>query len=212
MRDSHTHPNILPPFQIVSADTPTGPYCTDSLDDWPSHLSLPESIEWFLEAQAFFRSRDSAPRPSSPPPSPVNKLSLFLNLPVSRRSSLLTRGGEGVGEEPNYTTARKPGSLLRIQYSLVSSISSKEILADCDGADWRGELHAKAGPKDEREARPKFPPPDSIFNWKSVGALPADLYLSTAYLSISISLSPSPVIIMYVLGCQSSQLMLQGCI
>jgi hypothetical protein len=33
------------------------------------------------------------------PPSPVSKLSLFLGLPVCRRSSLLT--GEGEEEEPN---------------------------------------------------------------------------------------------------------------
>ncbi len=56
----------------------------------------------------------------------------------------------------------------------------------------------RPGPKDEREGlriaqaepRPKFPPPDSIFNWKSVGALPADLYLSSRlslYLHLSIS-------------------------
>jgi hypothetical protein len=29
------------------------------------------------------------------------------------------RGVEGVGEEPNHTRARKPGSLYTIQYSLV---------------------------------------------------------------------------------------------
>jgi hypothetical protein len=60
-----------------------------------------------LQDQAFLRSYDSAP--CSPlPPLPVVKLSLFLSLPVYRRSSLLTGEGEGmgVGEEPNYTTAR----------------------------------------------------------------------------------------------------------
>ncbi len=36
------------------------------------------------------------------PPSPVSKLSLFLSLPVCRRSSLLMGEGEGVGEEPNH--------------------------------------------------------------------------------------------------------------
>jgi hypothetical protein len=51
---------------------------------------------------------DAAPRPL-PPPSLVSKLSLFLSLPVYRRSSLLAakRGSEGAGVEPNYTTARK---------------------------------------------------------------------------------------------------------
>jgi hypothetical protein len=48
-----------------------------------------------------------------------SKFSIFLNLPVSRRSSLLT----GEGEEPNRTTARKPGSLKISQYSLPDSVS-----------------------------------------------------------------------------------------
>ncbi len=45
------------------------------------------------------------------PPSPVSKLSLIISLPVCRRMSLLTWGGGGGGgvEEPNHTTARKPG-------------------------------------------------------------------------------------------------------
>jgi hypothetical protein len=40
-------------------------------------------------------------------PSAVSKLTLFLSLPVCRYSSLLTgkAGGEGVGVEPNHTTA-----------------------------------------------------------------------------------------------------------
>ncbi len=33
-----------------------------------------------------------------------------------------TGGGEGVGEEPNHTTARKPGPLENIQYSLGCDI------------------------------------------------------------------------------------------
>ncbi len=59
---------------------------------------LPESNESFIEFQAFLRSYDSAPRPSSsPPPSPVSNLLLFLSLPVCRRSSLLKGewGGKG---------------------------------------------------------------------------------------------------------------------
>jgi hypothetical protein len=43
-------------------------------------------------------------------PRPVIKLSLFLSLPVCRRFTN-ERGGEGVDEEPNNTTARKPGPL-----------------------------------------------------------------------------------------------------
>ncbi len=47
--------------------------------------------------------------------------SLFLSLPVCRRSGLLT--GEGVGEEPNHTTARNSGPPEIIQYSLVSTFA-----------------------------------------------------------------------------------------
>ncbi len=43
------------------------------------------------------------------------QVSLFISLPVCRRSSLLT----GEGEEPNHMTARKPGPLYIIQYSLM---------------------------------------------------------------------------------------------
>ncbi len=42
----------------------------------------------------------------------IKKLSLFLRLPVCRRSSFLTgEGWERVGEEPNHTTAIKLGPL-----------------------------------------------------------------------------------------------------
>ncbi len=53
--------------------------------------------------------------------SPVSKLPLFLSLPVCRRSSLLT--WERVGEEPKHATARKPGPLKVIQYSLFQPIA-----------------------------------------------------------------------------------------
>jgi hypothetical protein len=69
-----------------------------------------ESIECFLEDQAFLPSYDLAPAQS---PAPVFRQQvLFLGLPVCRRSSLLTGDSwEGVGEEPNHTTAGKPGPL-----------------------------------------------------------------------------------------------------
>jgi hypothetical protein len=60
--------------------------------------------------------------PPSPSPLPyaVRKLSLFLSLPVCCRSSLQTgEVGEGVRLEPIHTTARKPGLLKTIQYSLI---------------------------------------------------------------------------------------------
>ncbi len=59
-------------------------------------------IEWFIENQAFLRTYALAPPRPPPPPSPLSKLSLFLSLPVCRRSSLLTERGGGVGEELNF--------------------------------------------------------------------------------------------------------------
>jgi hypothetical protein len=55
----------------------------------------------------FLPSYDLAPSPSPPPP-PVRKLFLFLGLPMSRRSSLLT--GEGRGKEPNQFASEKAWS------------------------------------------------------------------------------------------------------
>jgi hypothetical protein len=47
---------------------------------------------------------------------------VFFSLPVGRRSSLLTGEGERGWEEPNHTTARKPGPLLIVQCPLVPVI------------------------------------------------------------------------------------------
>ncbi len=84
----------------------------------------PEMIEWFIEDQAFLRSYDSTPRTPPPPTSPVSKSSLFLSLPVCRRSSLLT--GKGAGVEPNHRTARKLGPLYIFQSSLPLSFTYLE--------------------------------------------------------------------------------------
>ncbi len=54
------------------------------------------SIKWFIEDQAFSLSYDLAPHPP-PATSPGSKLSLFLSLPMCRRSSLLTGRGRGRG-------------------------------------------------------------------------------------------------------------------
>jgi hypothetical protein len=76
----------------------------------------PESIWYIIGDQAFSPSMIWLL-----PPSPVSTLSLFLSLPVCRRSSLLT-GREGVGEEPNHKTARKSGPLPYSKYSLPPPI------------------------------------------------------------------------------------------
>jgi hypothetical protein len=49
--------------------------------------------------------------------SPVSKLERRHTGRLRKRDNLLTGWGEGAGKEPNYTTARKPGSLLIIQNS-----------------------------------------------------------------------------------------------
>jgi hypothetical protein len=54
-----------------------------------------------------------------PPSLPYANCLSFYSLPVCRRSSLLMGGGGGRGKEPNHTTARKPGLLQSINYSLA---------------------------------------------------------------------------------------------
>jgi hypothetical protein len=73
-------------------------------------VPLSEFNYCFVDDQTFSLSHDLAPRPP-PPPFPCSKLSLFLSLRVCvAGSSLLSeRGSRCMGEEPNQTTARKPG-------------------------------------------------------------------------------------------------------
>ncbi len=58
------------------------------------------------------------------PPSPVSKLNRRHTEKSDKKRQLAAgRGmGKGVDEEPNHTTARKPGPLYIIQYSLVCDI------------------------------------------------------------------------------------------
>jgi hypothetical protein len=58
------------------------------------------------------RSYDLAPRPSTPPPSPVSKLDWRHTGRLRRRDNTLLPGeGEGAGKEMNHSAARKPGPL-----------------------------------------------------------------------------------------------------
>jgi hypothetical protein len=59
-----------------------------------------------------------------PSPTPISKFSLFLILPVFRPMS---RRREGGGNEPNHTTARKPGPLQSINYSLMFPIGRTPV-------------------------------------------------------------------------------------
>ncbi len=67
----------------------------------PHRWVLSECFEWFIEAKAFFGRMIRL----LAHPLPTNSRQQVL---VCRRSS---RGGVGVGEEPNHTNARKPGPL-----------------------------------------------------------------------------------------------------
>jgi hypothetical protein len=67
-----------------------------------------------------------APRPPPTPP-PVSKLDRRSTGRLKKRDNLLTgqREGEGVGEEPNHTTARMPG-IAAFTYELWPTLNSLE--------------------------------------------------------------------------------------
>jgi hypothetical protein len=65
---------------------------------------LTEINEWFIEDQAFLPSYNLAPLPLLP----VRKLYRRHAGRLRKTKKLLT--GEGVGEKPNHTRARKPWS------------------------------------------------------------------------------------------------------
>jgi hypothetical protein len=71
----------------------------------------PESIERFIEDQAFLPLYDLAP-PLTPSPISCHSFSVFYVLLVE------VTDGDGVGEELNHTTTSKRGPLLNSQYSL----------------------------------------------------------------------------------------------
>ncbi len=75
---------------------------------WPGFLA----VVWF----------GSSPTPFSPLPS-ESCLSLFLCLPICRRSSFPTgEGPERAGEEPDHTTTSKPGQWSCINHSILSDL------------------------------------------------------------------------------------------
>jgi hypothetical protein len=77
--------------------------------------ALPESIERFIEDQAFLPTYDLAHSP--PPPFPSASWLSFSVFLCAGRTYWRERGG-GMGAEPNLTTARRPDPLWIIQYSL----------------------------------------------------------------------------------------------
>ncbi len=86
-----------------------------------NHFLFPwERFEWFIEDQAFSSSYDFGSYPPPPPPSPVIKLSLFLSLPVCRRSSLQTgKGGRRGWRGAKLHDDEKAWS--SIKYSILSA-------------------------------------------------------------------------------------------
>ncbi len=76
---------------------------------------LADSTEWFIEDQALFVWFRSLPPP--PPLLLASFLSFSVFLCVAH-GAYWWEGGKWVGEEPNHTTARKPGPGWIIQYSL----------------------------------------------------------------------------------------------
>ncbi len=67
-------------------------------------------FELFIEDQAFSPSYDLAPSPPLPPLPSASCLSFSVFLCVAGRA-YWREMGDGVGEEPNHTTARKSGPL-----------------------------------------------------------------------------------------------------
>ncbi len=79
-----------------------------------------ESIKWFVQDQAFSRWFDLANPPPPPPPPPSASCLFFLVFLCDAGRAYWREGGRrrGVEEEPNSITARNPGPLQIIKYSL----------------------------------------------------------------------------------------------
>ncbi len=82
-------------------------------------VSSTESIQLFIEKQAFSLSYDLAP-PAPLPPFRVSKLSLFLSLPACCRSCLLRRRGWGCWGGAKSYDAEK--ALASIYHSILSEV------------------------------------------------------------------------------------------
>ncbi len=81
-----------------------------------------ENIELFIDDQAFSPSYDLAP----PSPTPVSKLSLFLSLPVCRRSSLLTGEG-GRGWERSQIIRRRESLVIYKSFNTLRSQALPDV-------------------------------------------------------------------------------------
>ncbi len=76
---------------------------------WVFTKYIPESIEWFIEDQAFSPlSYDLAP---PPPPLPSESSTGDTQEDWERETTADGRGGGVVGTEPNHAAERKPGPL-----------------------------------------------------------------------------------------------------
>jgi hypothetical protein len=75
----------------------------------------PESIEWFIEYQAFSSSYDVAP--------PLPPLSRHKARPATQRNKERQLAHGRGGEEQNYMTARKSGTVYTVHYSILSDLN-----------------------------------------------------------------------------------------
>ncbi len=81
----------------------------------------PERIEWIIEDQAFSASYDFAPPPPSHPTLPSISSTGHTQEDWERDTTYWQERGRGcIGEEPNYTTASKPGP--SINHSILSFV------------------------------------------------------------------------------------------
>ncbi len=100
-------------YHFISVRTSAGRRCAGSTEHRESKTRTigSESIEWFKEDQAFLMSYVSAPIPVSRQQL-VSLSQSFCVSPVDLTQEGGPRGGEcdeGMGEEQNHKTARKPG-------------------------------------------------------------------------------------------------------
>ncbi len=92
-------------------------------------------MEWFIEDQAFSQSYALAP-----PPSPLPTVSSTGDTQEAEKERQLLTGEGGGGEEPNQTTARKPGS------SINNSILSDALFCAAEWVTWALHLQLPVQP------------------------------------------------------------------
>ncbi len=96
-------------------------------------MTTSESIEWLIEEQAFSPSFDMAP----PPLPPYLPSLCSTHRKTEERTCWRERGKRGGGEEPNYTTPRKPGPL----HSALSRAVYSYTFYTLNSSSWIPQVH-----------------------------------------------------------------------